>query len=161
MVGHPGVEGRGVNWPAVTLALVSLIGTVVVALAQVSGHKASKQQTTSADWKNFTDSLLATMGRVDGKVSEVREQVKNTHDSNLREDLDKVARLAESTAANVAVIGRQVTEVKDHVISHGGDISGIRKDMGIIRGELRDERRERIEGDRRADERRRRHGEPM
>nr|WP_318276522.1 DUF2746 domain-containing protein [Mycobacterium eburneum] len=91
--------------------------------------------------------LIVTVGGwvkalIDGQrhgraLGQVRDQVKNGHSTPLRADLD---------------------DFRDEVRAAFKDV---RRDIGGIREELRDERRERIEGDRRADERRRRHGDPM
>ena len=111
------------NWPAITVALVSLAGTVSVAGAQFVGSRASREQTNSADWKSFTDALLRVMSRVDGNVSEVHDQVTNGG-TNLRIELDAFR-----------------SEIRD-------GIKLLHRDIGGMREELRVERSERIKGDR-------------
>ncbi|TDH57588.1 DUF2746 domain-containing protein [Mycobacterium eburneum] len=78
------------------------------------------------------------------ELGEVREQVKNSHETNLRDDLDSLRVEMRAGFDEMRTAHKET-----------------RRDIGGIREELRDERRERIEGDRRADERRRRHGDPM
>lgn len=58
------------------------------------------------------------------EIGEIKEQVCNTHDTNLRDDLD---------------------EIRDLFLE---GLSEIRRDIGGLREELRTERVERIEGDR-------------
>ncbi|PQM45200.1 hypothetical protein C1Y40_04626 [Mycobacterium talmoniae] len=75
--------------------------------------------------------------RADRTLGTIRDNVQNGHKTPMRSDLD---------------------DFRDEVRAAFKDV---RRDIGGIREELRDERRERIEGDRRAEERRHRHGDPM
>nr|WP_165964933.1 DUF2746 domain-containing protein [Mycobacterium eburneum] len=84
------------------------------------------------------------VGAMREELGEVREQVKNSHETNLRDDLDSLRVEMRAGFDEMRTAHKET-----------------RRDIGGIREELRDERRERIEGDRRADERRRRHGDPM
>ncbi|AIM40975.1 hypothetical protein PBI_SQUIRTY_28 [Mycobacterium phage Squirty] len=63
--------------------------------------------------------------RVDAKTDEIHEHVVNTHDTNLREDLD---------------------DLRDLVVD---GFRRVERDIGGIREEIRTERKERIAGDRR------------
>lgn len=63
--------------------------------------------------------------RVDAKTTEIHQHVVNTHDTNMREDLD---------------------ELRD-LVANG--FKRIERDIGGIREEIRTERKERIAGDRR------------
>lgn len=60
----------------------------------------------------------------------IRHQTENSHDTNLRDDIDEIREM-----------------VRDGMADIRSDISGIRKDIGGLRGELRTEREERIESD--------------
>lgn len=62
----------------------------------------------------------------------VKDQVKNGHGTNLRDDIDELRDL-----------------LRDGLGDLRRDVAGIRQDIGGIRGELRAERQERIEGDQR------------
>lgn len=72
--------------------------------------------------------ILWTLQHVDLKA--IRHQTENSHDTNLRDDIDEIREM-----------------VRDGMADIRGDISGIRKDIGGLRGELRIEREERIESD--------------
>ncbi|MBU8821059.1 DUF2746 domain-containing protein [Mycolicibacterium goodii] len=63
--------------------------------------------------------------RIDAKTDEIHEQVVNTHDTNMREDLD---------------------ELRD-LVTDG--FRRVERDIGGMREEIRTERKERIEGDKR------------
>lgn len=80
---------------------------------------------------------------VKGDVGAIRTQVENSHQTNLRNDIDKLARLIESNTQTTELVSRQLGEVKQHVITHGKDIGGLRDEVGDVRGELRQERRNR------------------
>jgi hypothetical protein len=64
--------------------------------------------------------------RHDRGVAETRDQIRNSHATNLRDDEDK--------------IGRIVAEVRDELRDQRRDIGGLRQDLSALRGELRDER---------------------
>ena len=70
------------------------------------------------------------VGKVQTTINRVDGQVTNGHGAegspNLRDDID---------------------DVKTMLADHGRDIRGIRQDIGDLRGELRDERSDRIRGD--------------
>lgn len=70
------------------------------------------------------------IGKMASEVKAVRGQVENSHDTNLRDDIDEIREM-----------------VRDGMADIRSDISGIRKDIGGLRGELRTEREERIESD--------------
>ena len=72
-------------------------------------------------------------------VHEVHEQVKNTHASNMREDIDEANRICKATQVTVQLMDVKLSEMLALVTSHGGDISGIRKDFGAFRSEVRKE----------------------
>lgn len=83
----------------------------------------------------------------------VRSQVENSHQTNLRVDIDGVREIALATQASVELVARAMGELKDHVVSHGRDIGGLREEIGGVRGELRqvreDSQRDRVELERR------------
>lgn len=98
--------------------------------------------------------------RADKKTTEVHKQTVNGHHpekTNLRDDVDKSIRVGESAAASGAVTVRMLedfrAETRDGLNEFRTEardaLKDIRKDIGGIRQELRDERQERIEGDRR------------
>lgn len=66
-------------------------------------------------------------------MAQVKDQVKNGHPTNLRDDLDSIK--------------RAVAEVREHQWELSRDVSGVRTDIGQLRGELRDERTARIDAD--------------
>ncbi|WP_109519707.1 DUF2746 domain-containing protein [Mycolicibacter heraklionensis] len=87
--------------------------------------------------------------RRDEQLSEVHEQTVNSHPpegNNLRDDLDKSISVGESAAASGAVTVRMLNAFRDEVRDA---FKEARKDIGGIREELRDERRERAAEDRR------------
>lgn len=99
------------------------------------------------------DKKLAGVGkRVDGvgkRLDEVHEQTNNKHDTNMRDDLDKSISVGESAAASGAVTVRALGDFREEVRA---GFKKIERDIGGIREEIRTERTERIEGDRRRDE---------
>lgn len=60
----------------------------------------------------------------------VLHQVKNSHKTNLRDDVDGV--------------GGQLDDVLTRLEEFGRDLRGMRGDIGGLRGELRDERKDRL-----------------
>jgi len=99
------------------------------------------------------DKKLAGVGkRVDGvgkRLDEVHEQTNNRHDTNLRDDVDKSISVGESAAASGAVTVRALGDFREEVRA---GFKKIERDIGGIREEMRTERIERIEGDRRRDD---------
>ena len=83
-----------------------------------------------------------------GDVGEVKEQVQNSHKTNLRDDIDKTRRAVESVAAQVGLIDQKLTDLHSYTTSQAHDITGIRQDVGSLRGEVRKERQYRIEFER-------------
>ncbi|AEK07305.1 hypothetical protein PBI_MYXUS_32 [Mycobacterium phage Myxus] len=68
------------------------------------------------------------------KLGDIKEQVANSHNTNLRDDIDRVL-------ASVATLAEGLGDVKVQVRDVKSDIGGIRED-------IRQERQERINGDR-------------
>ncbi|MGC7238429.1 hypothetical protein RBA42_24595, partial [Mycobacteroides abscessus subsp. abscessus] len=60
----------------------------------------------------------------------VLHQVKNSHETNLRDDVDGV--------------GDRLDDVLDRLEEFGRDLRGMRSDIGGLRGELREERKDRL-----------------
>ncbi len=60
----------------------------------------------------------------------VLHQVKNSHETNLRDDVDGV--------------GDRLNDVLDRLEEFGRDLRGMRSDIGGLRGELREERKDRL-----------------
>lgn len=84
---------------------------------------------------------LFRQGKLDSKqkeqgahISEIRDQVSNSHDTNLRDDIDALSRLVTSTVG-------ELTET----------VGELRSDIRELGRDLSTERRERIEGDQRRD----------
>ncbi|QBP30511.1 minor tail protein [Mycobacterium phage Charm] len=68
------------------------------------------------------------------KLGDIKEQVANSHSTNLRDDIDRVIAAVASLTDTVGDVKYQVRDVK--------------QDIGGLREELRFERQERINGDR-------------
>ncbi|QGJ90179.1 membrane protein [Mycobacterium phage SheaKeira] len=68
------------------------------------------------------------------KLGDIKEQVANSHSTNLRDDIDRVI-------AAVAAVTETVGDVKFQ-------LRDVKQDIGGLREELRFERQERINGDR-------------
>lgn len=66
-------------------------------------------------------------------ISETRDQVGNTHQTNLRDDLDKVR-------DSVKEVGRQVELVAEHLDPVTGAIRTVQSDIGGLRSEIRGDR---------------------
>lgn len=60
----------------------------------------------------------------------VLHQVKNSHETNLRDDVEGV--------------GDRLDDVLDRLEEFGRDLRGMRSDIGGLRGELREERKDRL-----------------
>lgn len=94
----------------VVVALVTgLFGTIIAVL---QSHRATGKKIDA----------VAT------NAAEAREQVKNSHKTNLRDDMDALH-------ADVREALRRLTEQSDDLRRHGSEISGIRRDFQIEREE--------------------------
>ena len=79
--------------------------------------------------------------KVDSKTAAVesaaaREQVKNTHDTNLREDLDKVLNLTEHVAARVDVLNDSVQVLKDALETSRIDRHDMHRTLTEVQGNV-------------------------
>ncbi|AQT25848.1 hypothetical protein SimranZ1_36 [Mycobacterium phage SimranZ1] len=90
---------------------IAAIGTGIVGVLTVRGQRKGRERAR----------------QIDAKTDEIHEQTVNTHDTNMRDDLDEIRDL-----------------VRD-------GFKQIQRDIGGLREELRTERLERIEGDKRRD----------
>lgn len=73
------------------------------------------------------------LNRIGADAKEARNQTANTHETNLRDDLDDLH-------AGVREVTRQVREVYEDLQSVHGDVRGIRRDINGLRaddGEIR------------------------
>ncbi|QDF19324.1 DUF2746 domain-containing protein [Mycolicibacterium fortuitum] len=84
---------------------------------------------------------------IKGDVGDVKQQVQNSHNTNLRDDLDKVKqsqedmkRMVESVEAGMHLLSQQMGDLHRYATSQGRDIGGIREDVGAMRGEIRRDR---------------------
>jgi Protein of unknown function (DUF2746) len=99
-----------------TITAAAAFAAVVIGQRKASTHRLKEKKATEEIGKN---------------VAVVRQEVKNSHEENLRDDLDK----------KFAGLERMVRE----------GFKSVGRDIGGIREELRTERIERIEGDKRRD----------
>jgi hypothetical protein len=99
------------------VALVTAGGTVMVAVVGVFAELIRRQTNT---------------------LSEVRDQVSNTHDTNLRDDLDSVM--------------FRIDRVIDNQDRHGEALDRHSRDLGSLRDEIAHERRERLSVEERLDD---------
>lgn len=76
-------------------------------------------------------------------TNRVRHQVENTHQTNLRDDLDEVRKCVRATAQSLKLLTEQMNNVHDHITRQGADIRGLRGDVGSLRVELQQERDQR------------------
>ncbi|AMS01735.1 minor tail protein [Mycobacterium phage Brocalys] len=90
---------------------IAAIGTGIVGVLTVRGQRKGRERAR----------------QIDAKTDEIHEQTVNTHDTNMRDDLDEIRDL-----------------VRD-------GFKQVQRDIGGLREELRTERLERIEGDKRRD----------
>lgn len=103
--------------PTVQVSLISAAGAVVVALVGV---------------------VVELLRRQAGTLSEVRDQVANTHSTNLRDDLDSVMHRIDRVIDNQAR--------HDHTLKQHG------RALDAIREEIAHERRERLSVEERLDD---------
>ncbi|MGH3725674.1 MAG: hypothetical protein ACRDUS_16315 [Mycobacterium sp.] len=73
-------------------------------------------------------------------VRAVLHQVKNSHSTNLRDDVDGVGGQLDDALGKLESLARDVRGVRQ-------DVSGLRGEIGGLRGEVRTERAERQEAD--------------
>lgn len=73
--------------------------------------------------------VVIVLGLYRKDLRAVLHQVKNSHQTNLRDDMDGV--------------GDRLDDVLDRLEEFGRDLRGIRSDVGGLRGELREERKDR------------------
>lgn len=91
-------------------ATIAAIGTVIVGGLTVRGQRAGR----------------ARARKIDAKTDAIHEQTVNTHNTNMRDDLDEIRDMVKVISA------RQIDQ--------GRDIRGLRTDVGELRGEDRDAR---------------------
>lgn len=91
-------------------AILAAIGTIVIGVLTVRGQRAGR----------------ARARKIDAKTEAIHEQTVNTHDTNMRDDLDEIRDMVKVISA------RQIDQ--------GRDIRGLRTDVGELRGEDRDAR---------------------
>ena len=96
---------------------------------------------------------LVMLGKVHAQGKEIRDQVSNTHQTNLRDDLDKV----KDIAGDVAKLGPQMHEITEQIraivgrtasiegkVQSMSDIQSLQgRQLGEIKRDLSDERAER------------------
>lgn len=96
---------------------------------------------------------LVMLGKVHAQSKEIRDQVSNTHQTNLRDDLDKV----KDIAGEVMKLGPQMHEITEQIRAIVGRIASIEgkvqsmsdvqsmqgRQLGEIKRDLSDERAER------------------
>lgn len=99
---------------------------------------------------------LVMLGKVHAQSKEIRDQVSNTHQTNLRDDLDKV----KDIAGEVTKLGPQMHEITEQIRAIVGRIASIEgkvqsmsdvqslqgRQLGEIKRDLSDERAERRQG---------------
>lgn len=89
----------------------------------------------AAAWGTATFAHRRNMGKTLGVIADdtgaIREQTENSHNTNLRDDVDRVGERIEDAVEKLADLVR--------------DLRGLRQDIGGLRGELRDERQERLD----------------
>lgn len=93
-------------------ATLAAIGTIVIGVLTVRGQRAGR----------------ARARKIDAKTEAIHEQTVNTHDTNMRDDLDEIRDMVK------AISDRQVDQTRD--------IRGIRADVGELRGADRTARAE-------------------
>lgn len=91
-------------------ATIAAIGTVIVGVLTVRGQKAGRTRAR----------------KIDAKTDAIHEQTVNTHNTNMRDDLDEIRDTVKVISA------RQIDQ--------GRDIRGLRTDVGELRCEDRDAR---------------------
>lgn len=130
----------------VIFSLPSLIGLWLA-------HRAKIAHLETAEAQRKTASVVTELRN---DVIVVREQVQNDHPSNLRDDIDRMHSVAEGTRTQVGIVVSQVelmsggvNSLRQHMLTQGAEIGGIRKDMGGIWDELHAEREARISLERR------------
>ena len=113
-----------VNGAAILAAIGSLIGVVVT----VRGQKRGSQR-----WSHDRE-----------KLDEIHEETVNSHKgkTNMRDQLDALEQKVDRVAVGV-------TSLQQGQGAHNIAIRDLKRDIGGIREEIRTERKERIEGDKR------------
>lgn len=104
--------------------LIGLIGLIVIGIVTLAGALISAWATLRS--------------RKD--VRDVREQVKNDHPSNLRDDIDALHRSVKSTQESVELLAESFATFRRHLGDQGRDISGLRDEIGSLRKEARSDR---------------------
>ena len=109
--------------PTVQVALVTVAGTVLVALLGLVAEALRRHS--------------KSLNEVKENTREAKEQVKNSHKTNLRDDLDQVVLLLNRALENQA--------------RHDESLRDLAHDVNGLRTEIRHERDERLEVSRRLD----------
>lgn len=118
------------SWMDIVDHLLLVLGVLSVAVATagvpvwISNHKATKTERA-----RNTKTLEA-----------IRHQVENDHgdDENMRDQIDRIEARQNDLAQLFESLGIILKEIKDRQDDHGRDIRGMRDDMGGLRGEDRD-----------------------
>lgn len=73
-------------------------------------------------------------------ICAVRDQVENDHapKPNMRDDIDTLKRGQDATQAAVEMLAEQMYLLRHQLAEFGKDIVGLRRDDGMIRGDLRE-----------------------
>lgn len=104
--------------PTVQVSLVTLVGSVLLAVLGIFGEYIRRK----------INAVTATVGTVEEHAREAKEQVKNSHDTNLRDDLD---RMHDDIREALRLLGEHGDDLK----RHGSEIGGLRADMRLERDE--------------------------
>ncbi|ORA24882.1 hypothetical protein BST13_33435 [Mycobacterium aquaticum] len=93
---------------------------------------------------NKVEAVSKKVDTVTADVKVVRGEVKNDHpdDENMRDQLDRMEQQNKLLVQLVESQGVILQEVQERQDDHGRDIRGLRTDMGVLRGEDRDIKRE-------------------
>lgn len=108
---------------AITLELISQVGLLLAAVIGLVGGRRKLRQ-------------------IGADAAEARNQTANTHDTNLRDDIDSMRR-------EIGVVKDDVGGVKDDIAGVHAELRGVRKDINGLRdddGEIR--RQMRIDAER-------------
>lgn len=111
----------------VIVAIVGVIGAVMVALVGKISFDMIKVKRSSAAAHHFAQKTESSI---------------NHRDTPMSDRIDAVMAAVKGVAATQMTQGETLKQVKDTQVEQGRDIRGLRKDDGLMRGEVRDVRRD-------------------
>ncbi len=110
--GTSGRDGAEAVPEAVAVEAVAVVGSILVAIVGLIGVVIARRH------KNLEQATAV-----------IRENVQNSHETNLRDDIDKIADRSERTETRLAQVERDVRSNHEMILA---ELRGMRRDIGRL-----------------------------